>query len=247
MTGDANDISMNATGDAAGDAMGAAADERAVMVSRIVDGAATPEDWATLRTIAGTQPEVWAELSETQSQNELLTAAVGEAVSVAHMVELPTAREHAEHDHGLGRRIGLVRSWGGWAAAAAIALLMWNGVPVNGPGTGVIDGSSPRVQPMAAGLTGPGLNLQSTSLSTPDEALQQYIDLGRQEGSVIAAMPEKVVLETRELGDGTAEVLYLRQILERRIVDQFYTLGTDEFGRAVTVEDPSAGRVVSPY
>lgn len=220
------------------------ADARSRLVSRIVDGAATPEDWTTLRTLASGEPDVWAELADTQSQNEHLMAVVGEAVSIAEATELPEEEFDTHPGHGIGRRMEVVRSWGGWAAAAAILLVWTTGIPVGGLGDGS-PMSNPTNPTNTAGLNGP--RFVPTSIRSADDALQQYIDLGREEGSVIAAMPEEIVLETRALGDGTAEVLYLRQILERRVVDRFYRMGTDEMGRPVPVEDPDGAEVASPF
>ena len=234
--------SVNTERDSQGDAA------RELLVSRIVDGAATPEDWATLRVLASGEPEVWAELAQTQAQNAQLQAAVGAAIGVADAVDLPDMDDLAGDElggvepHGVSHRIETIRSWGGWAAAAVVAVVWFTGIRVNDGGT--VDAMPPSGN--TAGLVD-GPRLLPTAASNADEALDRYIELGRAEGSVIAAMPEEVVLETRSLGDGSAEVLYLRQILERRVVDQFYTLATDELGRAVAVADPEAGRPVSPH
>jgi len=235
----------DSTVDQTGDSVGGAA-PRDVLVSRIVDGAATPEDWASLRTLASTDPTVWADLSETQGAHERLSAAVGEAIAIADSVELPAA---APDHEGVGRRLELVRSWGGWAAAAMLAVVWWTGVPVQtgAGGGGGVGGATGASRPMTAGTGGPTLIDPGPSSTTADDALRRYIDLGRAEGSVIAAMPEEVVLETRSLGNGSAEVLYLRQILERRVVDEFYRLGTDDLGRPVPVRDVDAGAASSPF
>jgi hypothetical protein len=212
-------------------------DARERLVSRIVDGRAEAEDWSNLRVLASADPEVWRDLADTQAQHGQLSAAVEDEIAVAMHAELPD-EAHADHA-GLSRRLEFVRSWGGWAAAAAIVLVWWTGIRVNGP-----------VESMGTGEQAAGLQPRFVRTAEPanaDDALQQYIDLGRKEGSVIAAMPEEVVLETRPLGNGSAEVLYLRQILERRVVDRFYSLATDELGRAVPVEDADAAGGARPF
>jgi hypothetical protein len=214
---------------------GAQAEARDVLVTRIVDGRAMPEDWQALRTLAGQEPTVWADLAETQAQHERLTVAVESAIDAAYGIDLPEADDQPTHA-GVGRRMALVQAWGGWAAAAAIVLVWVTGVRVNEP--------SP-VQ--TGGFSGPPV-VRNAGPGTAAEALDRYVSLGRDEGTVISALPDEVVLETRALGDGTAEVLYLRQILERRIVDRFYSVPSDEFGRpAALVEDTDAPVSARPF
>ncbi len=210
-------------------------DARERLVSRIVDGRAEADDWADLRVLASADPDVWRDLADTQAQHTHLTQAVEDEIQAALRTDLPSDTAH--HHAGLTSRLDLVRSWGGWAAAAAIVLVWWTGIRVQGPA------ESPGDQ--TAGLQ-PRF-VRAAEPNSAGDALQQYIDLGRREGSVIAAMPEEIVLETRPLGNGSAEVLYLRQILERRVVNRFYSLATDELGRVVPVEDADAAGGARPF
>lgn len=212
-------------------------DARERLVSRIVDGRAGADDWANLRVLASAEPEVWRDLADTQAQHTNLSQAVEDELQAALRTDLPT--DSAHHQASLTSRLDLVRNWGGWAAAAAIVLVWWTGIRVEGPG------DIPGTGEQTAGLQ-PRF-VRAAEPSTAGEALQHYIDLGRREGSVIAAMPKEIVLETRALGDGSAEVLYLRQILERRVVDRFYSLATDELGRMVPVEDADAAGGARPF
>ncbi|MEM1183902.1 MAG: hypothetical protein AAGI53_02765 [Planctomycetota bacterium] len=211
---------------------------RELLVSRIVDGAATPDDWTSLRTLASGEPDVWQELAETQAQNEQLISAVGEAIGACDVVDLPDATPVYPEATGIGRRMEFVRSWGGWAAAAAVLLVWWTGVPVTTPGGSNLGGSGSLSGASTAGTVGPRIVAEpgsQTSFQAADEALERYLQLGRDEGTVVASMPDQVV-EARPLEDGTAEVLYLRQILERRIVDQFFRLGSNEHGDPIVLE-----------
>jgi hypothetical protein len=68
------------------------------------------------------------------------------------------------------------------------------------------------------------------SEAQPEQAFERYLSAGQKSGQVIAEMPEQVVVETRPLPDGTIEVLFLRQIIERRVIDQAYREVRDESG-----------------
>ena len=58
---------------------------------------------------------------------------------------------------------------------------------------------------------------------------------GRKAGRVIAEMPEQVVVETRPMPDGSIEVMYLRQVIERRVIDQAYRQVRDDAGNTIAV------------
>ena len=96
----------------------------------------------------------------------------------------------------------------GWIAAAVVALL-WLGF-----------GRAALPPPVAAPV----------SLTTA-EALDRYIAAGVLEGRVIAELPT-VMVESRPLEDG-AEILFVRRVLERAVVDQIIEHDVDEAGRIV--------------
>lgn len=198
--------------------------DRDTLLTRIIDAEASAEDWAAFRAVAADEPEVWSELAEMQRQHDVLAGGLREAIAIADSIELPV------HEHEAVRpvaRIGTaVRngwSWGGWLAAAALLLAFTVGLPRGGVG-GLGGGNAPGTQ--AAGF----------SLGTPEEALDRYIDLGRQTGAVVGQSPDFIVLESKPLDDGNGyEVVYLRQLIERREVRDLYRLGTDELGNTVRV------------
>jgi hypothetical protein len=187
------------------------------LLERIADGEATTADWAAFRAAADIEPSLWQDLAESQRTHAELCAQVQEVVAVAEHVEAPFDVHVTE---GLARRIRVVASWGGWAAAAAV-LLVWK----IGLAPGIGGGST------AGLLPGPG---------TPEDALKSYIDRGQKSGIVVGEMPTKVMIETRPTGDGQGyEVIYLRQIMERQLVPKLYRMVPDESGRphAVPAED----------
>lgn len=197
--------------------------ERDVVISRVVDGRAGDGEWAALRAMAERDATIWAELSEAQRQHRLLGEAMGPALAAAERAGLPdlavagAARAWPERMARVNWRAGL-----GWAAAAAVGLAWMAGV-------------NPR------GAAGPAA-VNSASIvpinTNPDELLSRYLDMGRRQGRVVAEMPERVVLETRPLADGTGtEVLFLRQVLERATVTDaaMFRVGVNDAGQRVLV------------
>ncbi len=207
--------------------------DRDTLLTRIIDAEASAEDWAAFRAVAADEPEVWSELADMQRQHDVLAGGLREAISIADAIELPV------HEHEAVRpvaRIGAVVqngwSWGGWLAAAALLLAFTVGLPRGGVGSGLGAGNAPGTQ--AAGF----------SLGTPEEALDRYIDLGKQTGAVVGQSPDFIVLDSKPLEDGSGyEVVYLRQLIERREVRDLYRLGTDELGNTVRVP-VEAGKVL---
>lgn len=196
-------------------------DERDVLISRVIDGVATREDWSTFRAAAAHDPSIWSELADTQRVHESMCASVHRHIDIADKVELPT---NLFDDQPLRHRLELVSKWGGWAVAAAILLVWFIGNPA-----GL---SHSDTGPITSGIPGTGLLLNQ---SQPDQAFSHYLDEGQRTGQVVGEMPEQIVIETRPMQDGTIEVLYLRQIIERQIIDHAYRPMLDEAGNSFTV------------
>lgn len=210
-------------------------DHRDMLISRVIDGEAGEADWAALRAIADADPSVWTELASTQHQHEALSAIVDEVGAAADGVEIPDG-ELLLPGERFERRMAFVRAWGGWAAAAAILLVWFTGLPA---------ADSPRTQPgQQAGLVPTG----TANETSPDSILDRYLDVGRQEGRVLGEMPRRVVLDTKPVPGGL-EVTFLRQIVERELVtpDRLYRLGRDEFGKAALIPDPDPVQVKASY
>ena len=210
--------------------IGLPGDERDVLISRVIDGIATSEDWATFRAAAAHDPSIWSELAETQNIQESICSSVDELVSIADHVELPGGMID---DQPMRAKMEMVSRWGGWAAAAAILLVWFIGGPLE-PTQGLGIGNDTT---QSAGILNPGLISSKPFLeeAQPDQAFDQYLSSGRSSGQVVGEMPEKVVIETRPMPDGTIEVLYLRQIIERQIIDHAYRDTFDETGNAISI------------
>ncbi len=206
-------------------------DRRDELIGRVIDGEASESDWQSLRALAQADPSVWSDLTATQRQHELLADMVDEVGTIADGVEIP-AGELMTPAERFQRKMDGVRAWGGWAAAAAVVLVWFTGLPAPIAGG---EGAAP---------TQASLVPTPVIASTPDEALSRYLDAGREAGTVIGVMPDKRVIESRPLADGSGvEVLYVRQILEREFVpaDQVFKVGRDEFGaRSIVPARPAS-------
>jgi len=201
-------------------------DERDVLISRVIDGAASAQDWATFRGVAAHDPSIWSELGETQSLHESVSMSVADELGFVDQIELPGG---AMDDQPLRARLDLVSRWGGWAAAAAILLVWFFGSPMLNRQSDLSDGDQANLIPNF-GSSNPMLDK-----ARPDQAFGQYIAAGQQSGQVVGEMPEQIVIETRPMPDGTIEVLYLRQIIERQIIDHAYREMRDETGKIFPV------------
>jgi hypothetical protein len=189
--------------------------DRDILIARVADSEASEADWAAFKAHAERDPSMWRELAEMQRDALELTAAVNRAIAVADTVEAPMT-EHA--GARLTERFRAISLWGGWAAAAAL-VLMWSTGWRPGP-----TGSNT----LTSGI-GP-------NFSTPQEVLNEYLTRGREAGVVVDQAPEMVLLDARPVPEGNGfQVYYVRQIVEKAVVDDLYRLGIDEQGRGATV------------
>lgn len=198
--------------------------DKDILISRVVDGVAGAGDWVELDMIGGGDPSLWRELAQAQRDKQLLDRAVGEAISIADVVELPRNEWQA-------RRLS-VPQWAGWATAAVLAIAMFvmpkaSGVRATDAGTNT------------AGLI-PSVQAEEQS---PDAALNSYLARGKDAGRVIRQLPEFVVLESAPATDGRGyEVVYLRQIVERARVESVNSYQVDDAGRKL----PLPVKVIEP-
>ncbi|MBX3377677.1 MAG: hypothetical protein KF678_11825 [Phycisphaeraceae bacterium] len=199
-----------------------------LLISRIVDGEATPTDWAAFRAQAERDASLWRELAEAQRAQAELSMEVASALSVVNAVDVPV---HTEMVRRMSDRFRQVGMWGGWLAAACVGLMWAGGQRTGGSGTGQEAG-------LVSGLT-------------PASALQAYLDQGQTTGRVIGELPEKLLIRAEPVtdADGTSitgyNIVYVRQIMERTLVKDLYRFGgADEAGqpRAVRVDLRPAGR-----
>lgn len=199
-------------------------DGRDLLISRIIDARAGADDWQAFRAAAEQDAGIWRDLAEAQRQHELMCEGLRAASSCADRMDLP---EFITDGAPLQRRLDGLARWGGWAAAAALLLVWTTGTPIlHRAGSTHTAGLLP---------TGPGLHE-----ATPDQALDRYLNAGRTAGIVVGEVPEQLIVETTPRPDGSVEVVYLRQIIERRITDRVYREVRDDTGRLVPVAIPAA-------
>lgn len=190
--------------------------DRDVLLCRVLEGEASPEDWAAFRALAQREPQVWRDLAEAQQDLAALEEAVAQAVRPADRIEAPVERHLGEH---LSIRSRAAVTWAGWAVAAMVMI------------AAVLRPAGNALVPEPGGAV-PGV--QIASLATPEDALRAYFARGGEQGRVLGEVAEPMVLQYNPVGDGrSVEVLYLRQILERAIVEDAIRLRTDDAGHAV--------------
>lgn len=187
-----------------------------ILISRVVDGVARPDDWDALEQMGAADSSVWRELAQAQRAEQVFRSAACEAAAVVDRVELPAVGVvHAEHR--LKFRAQRVASWGGWAAAAALTLAFLGRGQVGAP---------------------PGQTASIVPTFTSDQALEQYLSQGKKEGKVLGEVPQRVLVETVQMADGRLKVVFLRQIIEQKTMDQLRQLSHDEAGDARLVPVP---------
>lgn len=206
--------------------------DRDLLMSRVIDGEATSADWRAFRELAQRDASVWGELGEMQAHDDALSQAVRTVTDAALDVELPTYVD----DEPLRSRFAVAGQWGGWLAAACMALVVFTGVRPGSSAPGV-GGSQPQTAGVASSL---GELLGKLS---PDERFDAYVKAGKARGDVVYAPSEPAVLETRPTGSGELEVIVVRQIVERRRVQDVYASSVDDAGRTVVL--PARVREVS--
>ena len=193
-----------------------------ILITRIVDDEASAKDWADFERLAVLEPDVWVRLARQQRDAASLRRAVASATGIAEAVDLPIESAGPGAERVFARRFN---PWIGWAMAAAVALA-WLGVNR----ISLLDTAPQRDGAVTGNYAGVTL-----SPASADEALDQYKALGEQEGRYIGELP-KVMIEARTMPDGVRiEVLYLRQILEREVVNGMYRFGEDDQGRAMPI------------
>ncbi len=190
---------------------------RDTLINRVVDDEASASDWEALKDIAARDATLWRDLAEAQHAHAELCAAVASATDGVDSIDAPV-------DDALrwrfAARVRTATTWGGWAAAAAVALAWFGGLHEAGPSSGD-QGNQASLLPVG-------------TARTPADALQQYLDLGRASGDVVGEMPDVLLVGSTPNPRGHGyEVVFIRQIVERRVVEDLYRLGTDELGRPV--------------
>ncbi|MEM8834931.1 MAG: hypothetical protein AAGD00_03830 [Planctomycetota bacterium] len=206
-----------------------------VLVGRVVDGAAAPHGWRELERLASRDSGIWERLANAQRAHERLERAVEDAIAVAELVDLPGVKTRrtpwALH----------VRTFGGWAVAACLAIAM---------GASMLSAPAPtptnESQPLAAGATEPAQTGEeyitlpnehgATTRLTSNGYYDRYIERGLQEGRVLREVPS-VIMGSQTAPDGSVQLVYMRRVIETAPASAMVVpeLHVDEAGRPVAV------------
>jgi len=224
--------------------LAADASPRDLLISRLVDSVARATDWTELGRIASVDTSIFTDLAHAHRIDRDIRAFAAPLMAIADRVSLPLSAASAgtaadpslassgtapaqtihiplRHPTSHPARRG---SFLGWAIAACLALAL--GAEFTGLRTHTIRTGAPS---NIAGIVAP-------SFASTDQAINAYLELGKQQGKVLGEMPQKFVIQSQPAADGNGlEVVYLRQFIERAIVKDLYTLGTDELGRTILV------------
>ncbi len=187
-----------------------------MLISRIVDKVETPEEWGEFRAIAATEPSAWELLAEATRDNDRLVTLAREATDFAERVELPDSSGPPP----LYRFRRRMFEGAGWVAAAAL-IIAW-------------------ITTGRAGVTSVPSDVQTAGAALPpapalsaDDAFSRYLDQGQADGIVVGEVNPKILLETSALPAGGFEVVFVRQVIERRQVPTMVRFSsTDESGKA---------------
>lgn len=201
-----------------------------VVFSRLLDGRGKAADWQRLReaTTGDAGNAAWDRIIGSAGDQDALGEAVVLAGECADLTDLQRAKNEtlpatltlpSAQGRRADRAVRAARL--GWLVAACLAL-------------GLVSVS--LKSRMNAGAQAPitaGISLDSLS---SNDLMNGYKARAAKEGTLVGELPQRVVIETRPSTDGKGyEVLYMRQFIERAIVDDLYKLGTDETGRPVMV------------
>lgn len=190
-----------------------------LLISRVIDGDANEQEWTDLESLALRNPQVWRELAEAQRDHAALMRGVSTALALADTTPLPSSREVfacSDSSYRFQQRLHRLSAWAGWAVAAMVVLAFVTHSPQS---------------PIHTSSIVPQL------VNTPDEALNNYLNVGTKAGRVIEQVPTRVMMQSNPLPSGHGfEVIYLRQIIEKTTVPDLYQFaGEDERGQPTPV------------
>ncbi len=240
--------------------------DRDLLISRVVDDAASAQDWQQLRALAEYDPSVWRELFEAQHAQAELAQAVQQAIAIADGIDAPTQDLGGPN---FRFRFRQAATWAGWAVAASVAVI-WVAPHIGTPQATPVSGNQATLVPefiqggpSSEELTGfeayrtpsgSRLGELASPRSMTTEPFRQA-STNQQNNALatntehLAEMPDRELLEIRPLPNGQLEVIYVRRLIEKAVVDEgdLYQVKPDDAGidRAVPYRQrrPSSGPI----
>jgi hypothetical protein len=167
--------------------------EPEILIGRLIDGEAGPEDRRRFEALAEHQAGLWRTLAQRQLDMGLLTDRVAHELAVADRIELPVA---APASVG-GRHTRLM--WGGWAAAILVGFTWWIS-------------SFSADMPVRTGTPTTGA---PPAVMSPDEHLAKYLEAP----FVVGEIKDVTLLGPVEpQPDGSKIIRFLRRIVETAVI-----------------------------
>lgn len=187
-----------------------------VLIGRVTDGEASPSDWAEIESMAQRDSSLWQRLAQSQRAHARIESAVEDAIAVSEFVELP---RHSAHVQAFSARW---REFGGWAAAAVLALA-WLGIHQR---------SAHQSVPAPGGNGVQQAGIIPISSATPDQAYARYLEAGKDDGRIVTVLPPQMLEATEAGSSGAREIYFIRPVVERvKATDvQRLRVTTDEHG-----------------
>ncbi len=199
-------------------------DQHEQMIDRMLNRQIEARDLDELAQLSQTQPEALVRIAAALRGAAQIESGVEAAQTLAETIELPATGDRESNRPSVEARG--VGSWSGWAAAAMVAAAWTLAATLNST-------PPPETPPLGNDV-----------LLTANQALQQYMRAGTDEGRIVQELPLLTVEIKPTLDGEESEVIYLRRFIERALVEGVYKMGIDEQGRAVVVlTDESPGRV----
>lgn len=189
----------------------------------VLDGEASDAEWRAFSAGADASPELWKRFAQHARLHAMLGKAMGE-LDDSIVVKLPCTEQLSagpttdSGPYSFAAGVARVVRGGGWIAAAGVALA-WAVMHL---------AFLPRHNDFSHVASGDG---NGVIVNTADEALDAYRTLARQSGVDVDEAPEQIVIEVLPALDGrSVEVVAVRQLIERRILDGLYRVAIDDAG-----------------
>lgn len=195
-----------------------------LLISRALDGTASPPDWQALEQAARTDPAVWQRMAGTLQAQTTLRDGLSDVLAAAEQVELPVPQVPVLAGPGAKRRHWVL--WAGWATAAAVALA-WGGAQAFGTH------AAGRVPAVPAGDD--GLVAANAPAQIPTEAAPELRPGAPPGYEYLGELPAFMLGEQLAEDGSGRDIIYMRPVLERVRVDQMYRVGRNDLGQPVAV------------
>lgn len=205
-----------------------------MLLNEIVSNESIERQWSQWCAAAEADPALWRRLAEAQRDELALVRSMNCAASIADDVDAPDPDDveietiHGVHADGPRRSFF---TWAGWALAATVMIV------------GGVWKMQMQSAHTAQSTSTPNINTASL-VPTTDDLRKQWLETGKEQGTVIGELPQRIVLEARPAENGIGyEVTFVRQIQERmRVPDLYQMVGRDDTGRPQLVSyEPPAG------